>query len=343
MMNTKAPYNKPVKKILKEFFVKNRFLTGCALKLTSDYPKIFLYHRFCASGSTVWGGISQDEFAWQLAKMTRSFEIITFSEFLQRKRTRISTKNCAVITVDDGYRDFYLYAYPVLKSSGVPATLFVTSEFIHQRIWLWPDKLKHIIRKLEPGSYQFTFGDSCFVINTQDEAHALASWLELSSVCTRLPVVERDQLIGAFSAAMDIGVPELPGDDYAACSWDELREMQAAGIETGSHTLTHPVLSRIPVADMITEVRDSKGEIERMLGTPVTTFCYPHGGVKDITAAVVNAVADAGYSGAAHGNPPRDWNPFLVPRMGADDDRLEFIWRFCGMEYLTARVKAKLC
>ncbi|MDD2736000.1 MAG: polysaccharide deacetylase family protein [Desulfuromonadaceae bacterium] len=338
MMSTKVPSKKQIKSILKQAFVKSRLLTDCAIKLTRDYPKIFMYHRFCASGNSVWGGISQDEFEWQIAKVVKSFEVISFGDFLQRKSWQVSTKNCAVITIDDGYRDFYLYAYPVLKKAGVPATLFVTSDFIHQRIWLWPDKLKYIVQTLKPGRYSYTFGDNHFDIDTLDDAHSLVSWLELSNICTKLPLEERELLIRHLSTAMAIKVPDIPGAEFAACRWEELREMQASGIEIGSHTLTHPVLSRIPQAEMIQEVRESKDEIERMLGCRISTFCYPSGGMLDINENVVKAVADAGYSGAAHGNPPRDWNPFLVPRMGADDDRLEFIWRMCGMEYLVARV-----
>jgi len=339
MMHTKAPINNSLKRTLKEYFVKNRFLTGCAIKLTLNYPKIFMYHRFCSSGNSVWGGISQDEFEWQIANVTKSCEVVSFGDFLQRKSRQVSTKNCAVITVDDGYRDFYLYAYPVLKKAGVPATLFVTSDFIHQRIWLWPDKLKYIVQALKPGRYSYIFGDTLFDIDTNDDARSLVSWQNLSNVCTKLPPVERENLISNFSRAMGIEVPEFPGAEFAACRWEELREMQVSGIEIGSHTLTHPVLSRIPQVEMIQEVRESKDEIERMLGCQISTFCYPSGGMKDINENVLKAVADAGYSGAPHGNPPRNWNPYLVPRMGADGDRLEFIWRLCGMEYLVARVK----
>lgn len=333
---------KKFKLMLKVGFVKNPLMVRWGASVTAGYPKIFMYHRFCAVGKTIWGGISQDEFAWQVEKLSAQCEVITFGDFLLRKRTNSSIKNCAIITVDDGYRDFYLYAYPVLKQTGVPATLFVTSDFIHKKIWLWPDKLKHIVRNLEPGKYPYKFGQDFFVINAYDDKHRLSSWLELSSFCTKQSVVERDRFIGSLSLAMDIEVPEFPGPEYLACSWGELREMQSAGIEIGSHTLTHPVLSRIPADAMVREVHDSKHEIEKMIGKSIISFCYPNGGKLDINEEVVKAVEGAGYLGAAHGNPPRDWEPFLVPRMGADDNRMEFVWRLSGMEYLVARFKQLL-
>ncbi|MBT0662721.1 polysaccharide deacetylase family protein [Geobacter pelophilus] len=312
------------------------------MKLTQDYPKIFLYHRFCEPGSTIWGGISQDEFEWHIERVTEKYEVICFAEFLLRKQRQASTRNCAIITVDDGYRDFYQYAYPVLKKSSVPATLFVTSDFIQQRIWLWPDKLKYIVQQLQSGRYSFEFNHDCFEINTLDNASRLASWMRLSNTCIRLPLTKREMLIKSLSESMGIEVPRFPSKDYEACNWNELREMQMNRIEIGSHTLTHPVLSMIPVDEMLKELNDSKVEIEQMLNGQVSTFCYPHGGENDINDAVVKATAEAGYRGAVHGNPPREWNPFLVPRMGADDDRKEFIWRLCGMEYVTARIKALL-
>lgn len=60
-------------------------------------------------------------------------------------------------------------------------------------------------------------------------------------------------------------------------SWGEIREMHRWGIEMGSHTLTHPDLTRWPRDRMETEVRDSKVIIQEALGAPVSSFAYPYG------------------------------------------------------------------
>jgi peptidoglycan/xylan/chitin deacetylase (PgdA/CDA1 family) len=60
-------------------------------------------------------------------------------------------------------------------------------------------------------------------------------------------------------------------------NWDEVAELANAGWEIGAHTLSHPDLSRIPVAEAIHEMSESKRLIEQRLDRPVTAFAYPYG------------------------------------------------------------------
>jgi peptidoglycan/xylan/chitin deacetylase (PgdA/CDA1 family) len=68
--------------------------------------------------------------------------------------------------------------------------------------------------------------------------------------------------------------------------------MQAGGIEFGSHTATHPILTRIAPDRLQREVSGSRAELEARLGSPVAAFCYPNG---DYDARVLRAVRTAGY------------------------------------------------
>ena len=60
-------------------------------------------------------------------------------------------------------------------------------------------------------------------------------------------------------------------------SWAEIREMRAAGMEFGAHTLTHPDLTGLSSERVALEMSASKERIEHALGTPVTSFAYPFG------------------------------------------------------------------
>jgi GT2 family glycosyltransferase/peptidoglycan/xylan/chitin deacetylase (PgdA/CDA1 family) len=94
---------------------------------------------------------------------------------------------------------------------------------------------------------------------------------------------------------------------------DQIREMQRYGVEFGSHTLTHPWLPEVSDADLRREVGDSKRRLEDMLGTKVTSFAYPFGGVDQRVRA---AVADAGYEMAFTTHPGVNWwgDPLCLKR-----------------------------
>jgi peptidoglycan/xylan/chitin deacetylase (PgdA/CDA1 family) len=249
-------------------------------------------------------------------------------------------KNAVIITVDDGYSDFYSIAYPVLKQYGATATLFVTTDFISNKIWLWPDRLKYLFEHISVGKYIFTYQDKTFTLSCTSGRERMKTWWEVFSFCITLENKNRDDLIHRLESNFPVTIPNLPDADYAACTWEQVAEMSEYGIEIGAHTVSHPILSKVDAEHLKNEVVDCKTEIELRLNKAVSSFCYPNGGMNDIDENVVNSVAEAGYLGAPHGNPPRPWNPFLVPRLGVDNDMVDFLWKLCGMDYLAARIKS---
>jgi peptidoglycan/xylan/chitin deacetylase (PgdA/CDA1 family) len=72
----------------------------------------------------------------------------------------------------------------------------------------------------------------------------------------------------------------------------QVRELHAQGVSFGSHSLTHRWLPGLPTAEVRSEVRDSKAQLEDLLGTPIKAFSYPWGGVDERVRA---EVAEAGY------------------------------------------------
>jgi peptidoglycan/xylan/chitin deacetylase (PgdA/CDA1 family) len=108
-------------------------------------------------------------------------------------------------------------------------------------------------------------------------------------------------------------------------SWDELGELQDAGWEIGSHTVTHPHLPEIGDAELAAELRDSAAEIERRLGG-CRTIAYPYG---DHDERVVAATAEAGYAAAAALPARAERRPqrLAFPRVGIWHDTTDLRFR----------------
>lgn len=98
-------------------------------------------------------------------------------------------------------------------------------------------------------------------------------------------------------------------------STDELKELQARGWEIGAHSRSHADLTRLDAERLTAEVAGCRTDLERELGLPPTSWCYPYGRVNPNATA---AVAAAGFQTAvtlAHGVVRRTHNPFLLPRI----------------------------
>jgi peptidoglycan/xylan/chitin deacetylase (PgdA/CDA1 family) len=92
---------------------------------------------------------------------------------------------------------------------------------------------------------------------------------------------------------------------------DELRDLAAAGVEIGAHTVTHPDLSELGYEDCLREMADSRAELQQISGQPVSTFAYPFCKYGD---DAVRAARDAGFDAAVTCHGRGGWTPFEMKR-----------------------------
>src|ERR1035438_5798057 len=92
-----------------------------------------MYHRFPAKGTL-------DEQCAHLKKYYRPVSLTEVGWWLRKKRD--IPHQAVVFTVDDGYRDFYVDAFPVLAAYGIPALVYLATDMIDQRTCLWVDRVR---------------------------------------------------------------------------------------------------------------------------------------------------------------------------------------------------------
>lgn len=107
--------------------------------------------------------------------------------------------------------------------------------------------------------------------------------------------------------------PTRNGGGYI--SWEELRELEAAGHEVQSHTVSHGVLAGMPPAALERELRESRRTIEERTGHAVHVLAYPFG---RLDAVAAHAAAEAGYTLALRA----DGDPALAPALPMCHPRL---------------------
>jgi peptidoglycan/xylan/chitin deacetylase (PgdA/CDA1 family) len=107
--------------------------------------------------------------------------------------------------------------------------------------------------------------------------------------------------------------PDLGGEAGALIDEDEARALHRAGMELGSHTLSHRDLRRLDDAELGDELRESKRAVEALTGEPCRTLAYPYGLYDE---RVVRAAGDAGYE-LAFAWLPGPWRPLEAPRLPA--------------------------
>jgi peptidoglycan/xylan/chitin deacetylase (PgdA/CDA1 family) len=280
-----------------------------------DRPLVLGYHRvvddFEAEARTEMPSmlISRAMFEHHLDYVGRHFRFVSVEEIGRRIVSgEPFRERVAAITFDDGYRDVYENAYPVLKRKGIPAAVFAVTDLVEQPFWQVHDRLYHLVGKafatwrnprrefvdllkgLGLPAERLTRAPE----STRNALHAV------SALLPSLPLADVRRVMDGIEASVGNGFYNVP----QTMTWPMLREMSRNGFTVGSHTKSHvslPTESPETVAD---ELVGSKQALEQHLGHPIRHFCYPGG---QFTPAVVDAVARAGYEFAytacVHGDP----------------------------------------
>jgi peptidoglycan/xylan/chitin deacetylase (PgdA/CDA1 family) len=207
--------------------------------------------------------------------------------------------DAVVVTLDDGYRDAYDHAFPILRRHACPATLFITIEVADTGRIPWPQALwrcLHLTRKRElhmplrggPGPEG--------PLSLRTAADRAAAHATLKTFVGGLPAPERREILAAIARELEVE-PEL-GPARATLDWDQLREMQRAGLTVGSHTLTHPRLSALDDTTLRHELVESRRRLSQELETSITLFAYPFGSPEFFDERSKRGVVEAGYVAA---------------------------------------------
>jgi peptidoglycan/xylan/chitin deacetylase (PgdA/CDA1 family) len=240
--------------------------------------------------------------------------------------------NAVAVTFDDGYRDNYTHAFPILRRYGLPATVFLATGCIDTGELLWFDKVLYSFRATRRESV-YMLGKEWALTGPQARREAAISFLEHLKT---LPMEERDAQIDQLRDELE--VQAFAGAADIMLTWSQVKEMHRQGIAFGSHTVTHPILSKVPLERAKWEIVESKQTLENVLQTEVNTFAYPNGKPEDYSPAIVDLVREAGYKGAVttvlHGNLSDD-DPFQLRRIRSwEPDIPSFAFRLKQFQYL---------
>jgi peptidoglycan/xylan/chitin deacetylase (PgdA/CDA1 family) len=187
-----------------------------------------------------------------------------------------ASKLRVMFTFDDGWRDNYTNALPVTRTRGIPATVFVCPGLIGRTLPYWPELVASLLGKASPPV-------------AASEIESLIETLKTYSTERRQRYIARLYELHASVS----GTERYKGD--RTVSWDDIREMDAAGVKFGCHTHTHQILTAVPAQTARQEIRESKDAIEAALYRRCDLFAYPNGNTSAATRLIL---AEESFSAA---------------------------------------------
>lgn len=293
---------------------------------------ILNYHRIGDAKETPYDSdtfsCTAAEFDWQVDSLKRRFPILSLGRALDIIHGRaVPSQASILVTFDDGYRDNFEQAFPVLRAHGVPATFFLSTSFVGSAALPWWDAVAFVVKNSRMTRIALSYPEPAqFDLTPPQRARSI---VEIQQSFKSPSVTDADRFFNELEAACGVKSP-AGGAQSSFMSWNEARLMRDGGMSFGSHTHTHPILSKLPYARQLEELCLSRQILEKELGGTIDTLAYPDGQPETFNDDTVAALKEARYTTAfsyySGVNIPGKIQPYNVFRYG-DDGEDRATWR----------------
>ena len=287
---------------------------------------VVMYHRVAPEPHFLGLAISPAAFDSHIGLLRRRARVVSLAQLVARLADpNPLAEDWAAITFDDGYRDNLDIAAPVLAAHGVPATVFVTTDFVDGVDVPLPDRVQHGVgglwRRGIAGQRWAGVGDAQIDAAARDTLDRVGDLAHLTHFAMTVAAADGLMRRAVVEALDGLGGNRPPVG--LMLDWPATRALVAGGIEIGSHTRSHPVLAQLDDVAASTELRESKARLEVQLDRAIDGLAFPYGGIDAYTAQTVALARRCGYRYACTtvrgGNRP-GCDPHRLRRLGVGRD-----------------------
>jgi peptidoglycan/xylan/chitin deacetylase (PgdA/CDA1 family) len=295
---------------------------------------VLMYHGVVPDDCPIdaWTLVKESEFRKQLDVLAQYYEVVPISQIKERfRRSPHIHRPLAAITFDDGYRNNYLTALPILKEYGFASTIFICSWLLNNQDMTWYDKVIYAIQcsacdqiDVDAKRYDFSHAEKS---KRWDSIQTLLVYLKTKSEIDRLEIVDH------IFSKLD---PTLAHTKYLTLlSHEEVKALHESGLVTiGAHTANHEILTNIPLNHAAETIQINLDDLGSLTGQKVRFFSYPNG---DYNPEIVKILRSTSITAAF--TTVKDlyferYDDFEIPRIGIGgyDDINLFLLKSSGIE-----------
>lgn len=235
---------------------------------------------------------SPASFERQMEYLSKHYNVITCDELTACLKGGAALKpHSALITFDDGYFDNLSAACPVLRKYGLPAVIFLATDYIGGNAPFFWDCAAYCFSMTDLNAAELPVTGRASWTNRAERERMMNRWV---NKIKRLPNAQRIEALEKLPGALGVNIP-VDAFKGLYLTWDQVRELTRNNIQMGAHTASHPILTRVSLEIVREELEGSRRKIENELGLPVKSFAYPNGQAEDFSPEIEDIVRETGF------------------------------------------------
>lgn len=273
------------------FNIANPIATPLFRKFQKNKIIILLYHRILNIYPNFpfdenLAGATPENFEAQIKYLKDAYEVIAFDDLPSILNNRGENHDPKVIiTFDDGYLDNYLYAYPILRKYQLPATIFLTTDYIDgKRKLFWWDEVAYLIKNTSKSHINIDKAENYPLHEPNLKREAL---IKIQMILKKMPEEEKNKALEKLRDICEVATYHL---ENMFVSWSQVKEMSNYNINFGAHTCSHIIVTKVPLANAKEEIMRSRKIIEEKIGKEIRIFAYPNGRKGDYNQDIIEVL-----------------------------------------------------
>lgn len=272
--------------------------TGRALArpLMRGRATVFMLHRERREDLGILGH-SQDELRAAIAMLRRSgARFVSLRELVASARQHGQFPPDAVaFTIDDGFADQARLAN-VFVEQGVPVTVFLVTGFLDGLTWPWDDRIALALQRCPASEARVQLPDGAWHHSLATDEQRQQAIPALQNRVKQLAQGDLEVLLAAVFKDLQVEIPQDPPTVHAPLTWDQVRDLERAGVDFGPHSVTHRIFSRLDEATARGEILASQRRLREELHRPLDIMAWPTGRANDFTARDCGLARESGLA-----------------------------------------------
>ena len=239
--------------------------------------------------------IEANEFHRQMSFIKDNCNILSLDEIVEIKNNNERwPSNSVAVTFDDGFKNNYSTASPILKDLNIPATFYICSGMIETNKMFWVDKIEDCINLSTKKEINILLEtETIFKLNTNE--NKIDAVKKIKSFCKKVDVNTKERVLTSLENLTGIKPKASSAKNYEMMSWSDLKTLNKDELFTiGGHTLYHDIMSaHKDDRKMFKDIDLSIGLLEFNLNEKITHFSYPEGQENHYNQRVIDKLKES--------------------------------------------------
>jgi len=279
---------------------------------------IFNYHRIRKNDlpstfdDSVFGPDAK-RFRQEMEWLKQETRILSEDELIEIVYQKKKVKGiCSLVTFDDGYRDNFDIAYPILKELNIPAIFFIPTHHFTSRQLGWWDIVAYFTKNTKTNKFIF----QNIEYETSDKSKLLK---EIINQLKKSEPTTIQEILHQLSTSLNVPFPDINLQSEELMTWEQVKILSENGMSIGSHSHDHSILSQQDAATLNSQLSKSITILEDKLKKEIKSIAYPVGGYQHFNHTTKSVSKDVGFklgfSYLTGINKSDEVDPFNVKRM----------------------------